>query len=456
MKKPIFLAVLAIFFYAELLAQDITPRGEFALNVDYAKFHNNDQSGYLEIYYGFHPSLLTYQLVEEKYVAGVQLTTRFLNNETQQLVINERSLLPVTETDTSATTFKFPFVSQAGYAIPFGDYTLEVVAADSLNPSRRDSVSFIVHIDKYNRDKVVCSDLELCSKINSSHRTDNPFFKNSLEVVPNATIIFGVTAYPVLFHYLELYNLNPAETYTVKTVVTDFQKRVIRESSKSRKFGVENAVEVGTTPVTSIFSGKYLLRILIADKSGKELARVEKAFFIYNPHLQAPELTAQGDQAGELAGLSEKELTGEFLKAKYIASEDEIKTFNLIDTESGKREFLTRFWIKAAKGRPGKLPIRRIDYLKKIDQANDWYAEMGKDGWQTDRGRVFILYGKPDDLERFPSMGESKPYEIWRYHSIENGVEFVFINRLGYGHFELVHSTKRGELWDDNWREYLK
>jgi hypothetical protein len=81
---------------------------------------------------------------------------------------------------------------------------------------------------------------------------------------------------------------------------------------------------------------------------------------------------------------------------------------------------------------------------------------MGKEGWQTDRGRVYILYAEPDEIERFPNSGDSKPYEIWHYNQIESGVIFVFIDRNGFGDYQLVHSTKRGELQDESWQKYLQ
>ena len=81
---------------------------------------------------------------------------------------------------------------------------------------------------------------------------------------------------------------------------------------------------------------------------------------------------------------------------------------------------------------------------------------MGKEGWQTDRGRVYLLYAEPDEVERFPNQGDSKPYEIWQYNQIESGVIFVFIDRTGLGDYTLVHSTKRGELQDESWQQHLQ
>jgi hypothetical protein len=95
-------------------------------------------------------------------------------------------------------------------------------------------------------------------------------------------------------------------------------------------------------------------------------------------------------------------------------------------------------------------------YLQRVLSASQRFHALNRDGWRTDRGRVFILFGEPDEIERFPSSQEAKPYENWHYYSIENGVEFVFIDRSGFGEYILVHSTKRGELRDDDWQRFLQ
>ena len=455
MRRNLLLIVFTTFGSIDLIAQSIIPTSPFVTNIDYARFRNDEQSGYLEIYYGFHPHLLTHQWSEGKYRAGVHLWTRVRDDKTEAFAVNERVLLPVEITDTTDVSLRFPFITQAGYVLPLGDYTLEVVAVDSLNPSRRDSVSLVINIDAYTGE-VACSDLELCSKIVSSSKKDDPFFKNSLEVVPNSTIIFGSTAYPVVFHYLELYNLNPQETYIVKTLIADSEGRIVKESSKTIKYGVGNAVEVGTTNMTSIKSGKCHFRLLLFNQSAEEVARTEKVFFVYNPHLVAPQEAALTFQADVLEGLSEKELDMEFSQAPYIATDEEKKMYKQLDTETGKREFLAKFWTSVLKGRLGHPPIRRVDYLRMVEMANEGYSRMGRAGWKTDQGRVYILYGKPDEIERHPHVSESKPHEIWRYYGIEGGAEFVFIDRFGFGDYQLVHSTKRGELRDGGWERFLR
>jgi hypothetical protein len=88
--------------------------------------------------------------------------------------------------------------------------------------------------------------------------------------------------------------------------------------------------------------------------------------------------------------------------------------------------------------------------------ANQRYKTYSKEGWRTDQGRVYVLYGEPDDVQRFANSSDNKPYEIWNYPQLEGGVEFVFIDINGFNEYVLVHSTKRDEIKDDSWEQLLK
>ena len=101
---------------------------------------------------------------------------------------------------------------------------------------------------------------------------------------------------------------------------------------------------------------------------------------------------------------------------------------------------------------PSGLPLMRSEFLRRVALANERYPRFGKEGWRTDRGRVLIVYGEPDQIDRHPSESEGKPYETWQYYQLEGGVEFDFLDRNGFGNYELVNSTKRGEIRDDDWQ----
>jgi GWxTD domain-containing protein len=431
-----------------------TVSNSFVLNVDYARFQYDQQSAYVEVYYGFYPRLVTLEQSGGMFRGGVQLHVRLLNATTGEVLKQERSLLPIAIADTSGQSTRSTFITQAGYQLPFGEYRLHVLATDSLQPSRRDSIDIPLSVKPYGSEAVL-SDLELCSEIKPSDDKTNAFYKNSLEVVPNPTLVFGVTSSPVVFNYHEFYNLDPNRQYALKSQVIDGSQKVVKESSKPRKFGVQNAVDVGMVNVASVSSGKYYLVVSLMDEGGKILHATRKTFYIYNPHIQPAQASAAALKASELSGMTADELATEFRKAQYVATDEDIRTFAKLTTEEARREFLSRFWVDVEKGRPGKNPIRRSDYMHRISIANQRYGNQTREGWTTDRGRVYILYGEPDEIERVPSQSNAKPHEIWHYYQIENGVEFVFVDRSGFSEYVLVHSTKRGELRDDEWKRLL-
>ncbi len=433
----------------------IEPKAALILNLDYANFRNDTASGYLEIYYAFYPNLITLEKKNNEYVGGLQLVTRLRNAHTGEYVVNSRSHLTLPTRDTTSASFRSTFVSQAGHIVPLGNYSLEVIVQDSLAPSRKDSLSLPITV-KFYADSLVSSDIELCSKIGATTTTDNPFYKNSLEVVPNPTLVFGVSSNPVVFAYSEIYNIDPEKTYLVTSQVIGSKGEVVKTASRTRKFGVRNAVEASTMNVTAIASGRYRFRVVVADENASPMTNTQKTFYIYNPHLTTASVPVPTIAEGELAELRGDELNEEFRQAQYLTTDAENKMFGQLQSDAGKRQFLGELWSAVGRGRAGRDPVIRTAYLQRVARANLRYRAMGREGWRTDRGRVFILYSEPDEIQRFPSSAENKPYEIWQYFNVENGVLFVFVDRNGFGDYSLVHSTKRGEMRDDDWQRYLR
>ena len=448
------LGIVLLTVFGMASAQEI-PKTSFVLNVDYARFQNDESSSYLEIYYGFYPKLVTLQEHNGQFAGGVILRVELSNAKTKEIVKQDHSHLPISLTDTSNASSRSTVITESGFMLPFGEYRLKVLAVDSLAPARRDSLELMITL-KPTAPTPMVSDVELCSEIKESTDKSSGFYKNSFEVVPNAALLFGVTSHPVIFHYAELYNLDPAVQYSLRIQVMDAARKVVKESSKQRKFGVKNAVDVGTVNATSIASGKYIFLYSLFDESNKEISRSVKVLYIYNPHIQAAAVTPVALKASELAGLTAEELASEFRKAQYLATDDDMKLFAKLTNAEGRREFLARFWVGAEQGTSGKVAVKRVDYLRRIALADQRFGNQTRQGWSTDRGRVFILYGDPDEIERVPSQQNTKPHEIWHYYGIEKGVEFVFIDRSGFGEYVLVHSTMRGELQDESWQRLLQ
>ncbi len=69
--------------------------------------------------------------------------------------------------------------------------------------------------------------------------------------------------------------------------------------------------------------------------------------------------------------------------------------------------------------------------------TNRNFSYTRKEGWKTDRGRVFIVFGPPDRVERgTPSRYTQGDYEVWYYDELRE--KFVFLDEYGFGDFRLV------------------
>jgi len=145
------------------------------------------------------------------------------------------------------------------------------------------------------------------------------------------------------------------------------------------------------------------------------------------------------------------EVDDEIRKVAYISSEAERRQAESLSDPAAKRNFLKEFWAGRDPSGTTAGNEAREESLRRLVRANDRYRGRNREGWLTDRGRISILYGLPDDVGRHPNESETHPYEVWQYHAIQGGVEFVFVDRLGFGEYRLVHSTHRDELRNDNW-----
>ena len=100
----------------------------------------------------------------------------------------------------------------------------------------------------------------------------------------------------------------------------------------------------------------------------------------------------------------------------YIIADKERAAFKRLKTDEERYMFITQFWLRRDPT-PGT-PVNKFkeEHYRRIAYANAHFAFQGP-GWKTDRGRIYILYGPPDELENHPADGNQQ----WLYHHI-NGI----------------------------------
>lgn len=118
----------------------------------------------------------------------------------------------------------------------------------------------------------------------------------------------------------------------------------------------------------------------------------------------------------------------------YLADRDSINYYLKQPFES-KRKYFERFWSEMDPNPDTHKNELMDEYYRRINIANQSFSTMSQEGWLTDRGRIFIKFGQPDDIERHPFEMNSYPYEIWQYYTLRK--VFLFIDRLGFGDYYL-------------------
>ncbi len=118
----------------------------------------------------------------------------------------------------------------------------------------------------------------------------------------------------------------------------------------------------------------------------------------------------------------------------YILDADTLKKY-LKAPLPEKQKFFERYWKERDPDPTTAKNELKDEYFRRVNYANQHFSTMTLDGWQTDRGRILIKFGFPDDIERHPFEIDSPPYEIWQYYSLRK--TFLFVDYTGFGDYRL-------------------
>ena len=133
----------------------------------------------------------------------------------------------------------------------------------------------------------------------------------------------------------------------------------------------------------------------------------------------------------------------------YIITDDERTAFKRLSTDDEREQFIEQFWLRRDPTPDSAENEFKEEHYRRIAYSNERYAS-GIPGWKADRGRIYITFGPPDEIESHPSGGSYErppeegggttstfPFEKWRYRWIEGiGTDIII---------EFVDPTMTGE-----------
>ena len=113
------------------------------------------------------------------------------------------------------------------------------------------------------------------------------------------------------------------------------------------------------------------------------------------------------------------------------------RAFRKILNAEGKvqKEFFTETWKKIDPTPHTETNELMNEYYYRVNVANQRFSGH-REGWRSDRGMIYIIYGEPDAIEEHHMEIDSKPYIIWYYYSVNRS--FIFVDQTGFGDFQLT------------------
>ncbi|MCR4738408.1 MAG: GWxTD domain-containing protein [Bacteroidales bacterium] len=366
--------------------------------------------------------------------------------------------------DTSVAE-KPDFADIQNLPVPNGDFFLHFYLTDK----HKDS-STLKYIDRivlnFPPDKISSSRISL-------------FEDMSAPVSPGLYVKYGFNLPPLY------YNFVPESQYTLPFAVEVYgtQKQLGDNRPLTAKCFVEYAdnhlvalpnnvinKKLHTDPVVLIIdqfnvfrlpSGNYNVVVELYDEHDS-LCLVNKVFFQRSNPAMKLDIHQYDDVVIDdsfVASMTDRKKLEDNVRCLYPISNAMEREFfeqrmKLVETPQLQR-FFYAFWLSR---NPNDPEAEWKKYEKMVSYVQERFGSKQVKGYRTDRGRVYLQYGQPNDIKEVPSDPVTFPYEVWHYYYLDDqtNVKFVFYDPSLVGNdYELLHSNKYGEVHDTNWKMRL-
>lgn len=403
----------------------IYERDESAVFVDAVSFASptSPDSSRLAVFMQVGFSMLTFVKNGDSYEASYEMTLSLLDST--ETLIQERLWtetlrgIPFERTGSSSAVN----VSQRSLAVKPGRYTLRLVFRDKESGASR-TVPIGLVVPNYAAGDFALSGIMLLNRVNTvgDKRSITPSVSSNIGAIPDS-----------FFVYLEAYNRRSLDSVQLVTSITSTKTR------KSVSFDTVAVLRPGRSeqilcvPHGALPIGDYVLTIVALpigaayDDQKQVLASTSRPVVVrwYGLPRSVVDLDLAIDQL------------------KYIAKDNEMSTLEEAKTPEEKMAAFNEFWRKRDPNPSTPRNERMEEYYGRVEYANKHFSHY-IDGWRTDRGMVFIMFGPPSSIDRHPFDVDSKPYEVWSYYELN--YSFVFVDQTGFGDYRL--ETPLWEVWN--------
>ncbi|MCO6499061.1 MAG: GWxTD domain-containing protein [Vicingus serpentipes] len=445
-----------LFLIATLYSNQLTSASLKAF-FTYSTFNSPTDGPYIETYLSVNGNSVVYANNENNRQAVIEITYIFKQGETIKQ-FKKYNLLSPSISDSSA--IKPNFADQQRISLPNGDYEFEITIRDTNSTAPPFKTTQKIALN-YDQNKITISDIELVESIAKTERK-SMLSKAGYDILPYTSDFYPESFDKIAF-YAEIYHtdkiLGDEEDYLINYFIESSESNIIMGNLKGFTREKSKAVNVilKTFSIDKLPSGNYNIVIEVKNKAN-ELLALKKIFFQRSNPQVTPIVLSDDFQNSFVNDIPADELKEHIKSIQPISSTIEINFANNQlkgDDETLMKQFFYNFWLTRNTTNP---ELEWNEYYKKVKITQQEFSTGIKKGYETDRGRTFLKYGKPNSRMEVKSEPNAYPYEIWHYHQANNfsNIKFVFYNPdLISNDYPLLHSNLYGEIKNPQWKVQL-
>lgn len=425
------LAALAFVAVGDAMAEDfpmrsdVDGRGDLYLEIDQAQFQSADFStNRLEIYYKIYNDGFAFKDSAGVWSATYDLMITLYDNDGVQVsrfekqgalkAASERQTLSRSDFLTSMTAFD---------SLPDGKYRVNVYLTDAAG-SGTATLEYETKIRQLRQSVPTLSDILFAFSAGSQGNDPHLFDRGNLLVVPSVSRSYGSVTNDRLLVYMELYRGDSDEDKVViETKIRNDGNKMMYRDTLTATLKEPITRQLREFSLADYPPGKYDIEIRLRGRRFKELEKQVGGFHIL------------WDQAA----LIQHDFETAIGQLDYISKPGELDSLKAAQTPESRRRAFEQYW-KDKDPTPGTEENEvKHEFYRRVNYANFHFSVMRRPGWKTDRGRIYIQNGAPDQIDDVPMSPSDPPYQRWHYYQDGRYRRFTFVDENYDGEYRLIY-----------------
>ena len=378
----------------------------------------------LELYYQFYNFVLVWIPKGDLYVGKYEVIVRVRDNNGRQVDSYTRTR-EVVASDEARTRSRSDFrTNQVTFLLDPGKYRVEFILRDK-NSAVSLSRELEFKLKAFTSKKPRLSDVEFLRTVIQSTVDSSVFAKGDLVVVPSVTRDYSFhDGNNRLLYYLEVYRgRDSTPSVFVETAVRRRWGSLVYRDSMTVDLSQSVTRQLREMSMDSLAPGDYELELTLRGRRNKKIDRKTTSFSI----------------AWTQDALLRNDYSSTMDLIALIAEPHELNELKTLKTYEERLDGLNEFWLRHDPT-PGSVENEiKTEFFRRVRLANRSFMFMRQPGWRTDRGRIYIKHGEPDEIDDYPFAPNSHPYQEWHYYQSGRYRRFTFLDENEDGDYRLIY-----------------